>query len=216
MNREWSELNKTVKSLLNKKESFAKGIETLIELRKILFNEWFDSMKDLSVEDYSKQPFINSDGYESKTIAYSVYHVFRIEDIVLNTLIKKSNQIFLRDDYKNKMNSMIITTGNELRKNSIAVFSKTLLIDELWRYAKKVFEETNEWLLSITYDDIKTKFCELDQERIQATHTVSEDEKWLIEYWCGKDMKGLLAMPFSRHWIMHLEASLRIKNKFER
>lgn len=170
-------------------------------------------MKDLSFEDYSKQPFINCDGYESKTIAYSIYHVFRIEDIVLNTLIKKNNQIFLRYDYKSKMNSMIITTGNELRKNSIAAFSETLVIDELWYYAKKVFEETNKWLLSITYNDLITKYCELDQKRIQATNTVSEDEKWLIEYWCGKDIKGLLAMPFSRHWIMHLEASLRIKNK---
>ncbi len=29
----------------------------------------------------------------------------------------------------------------------------------------------------------------------------------------NKDIKGLLGMPFSRHWIMHLEASLRIRNK---
>jgi len=94
MNREWSKQHKTVKILLNKKETFAEGIETLIELRKILFNEWFDSMKDLSIEDYSKQTFINRDGYESKTISYSIYHVFRIEDIVLNTLIKKTIKSF--------------------------------------------------------------------------------------------------------------------------
>jgi len=36
---------------------------------------------------------------------------------------------------------------------------------------------------------------------------------WLIDYWCGKDIRGLIQMPFSRHWIMHIEASLRIKNK---
>lgn len=213
MNREWSELNKEVKSLLNKKESFNEAITKLIELRKTLFKEWLVLGNNLSIEDYSKQPFINKDGYESKTIAYSIYHVFRIEDIVLNTLIKKNTQLFLREDYKSKINSSIIATGNELIKENIAVFSKSLKIDELWNYAKKVFEETNEWLLSITYNDLKTKYCDLDKERIQSTHTVSEGEKWLIEYWCGKDIKGLLGMPFSRHWIMHLEASLRIKNK---
>ena len=36
---------------------------------------------------------------------------------------------------------------------------------------------------------------------------------WLIDYWCNKDVRGLIQMPFSRHWIMHTEACLRIKNK---
>ncbi|HCD4412319.1 TPA: phage head-tail adapter protein, partial [Enterococcus faecium] len=34
-----------------------------------------------------------------------------------------------------------------------------------------------------------------------------------IDYWCNKDICGLIQMPFSRHWIMHTEACLRIKNK---
>lgn len=87
MNKEWSELNKEVKILLNKKTTFKDGINKLIALRSLLFNEWKKAMSDLSIEDYSNQPFVNRDGYESKTIAYSIFHVFRIEDIVLNTLI---------------------------------------------------------------------------------------------------------------------------------
>ena len=213
MNKEWSELNKEVKILLNKSFSFKDGINKLIELRTLLINEWQNAMKDLSIEDYSKQPFINKEGYETKTIAYSIYHVFRIEDIVLNTLIKNKDQIFIRDNYQNKINSSIITTGNELIKEDISEFSKTLNIEELWNYAKNVFEESNEWLSSITYDDLKIVYSNLDKQRIRSTNTVAESENWLIEYWCGKNVKGLLGMPFSRHWIMHLEASLRIKNK---
>lgn len=213
MNKVWSELNKQVKILLNTKSTFKDGIHKLIELRALLINEWQNSMKDLSYEDYPKQPFINKDGYESKTIAYSIFHVFRIEDIVLNTLINNKQQIFYRNDYKIKINSMIDTTGNELIKENIYNFSKELKIEELWEYAKKVFEESNEWLLSINYDDLKTSYTEIDKKRIESTNTVAKSENWLIEYWCGKDIKGLLGMPFSRHWIMHLEASLRIKNK---
>ena len=170
-------------------------------------------MKDLSIEGYSTQPFKNRDGYDSKTIAYSIFHVFRIEDIVLNTLINNRQQIFIRDNYQKKMNAMINTTGNELIRESISSFSKTLIIEELWKYAKKVFEESNKWLLLIDYDDLKIVYSELDKERIKNTKTVAESENWLIDYWCGKDIKGLLGMPFSRHWIMHLEASLRIRNK---
>ena len=100
-------------------------------------------------------------------------------------------------------------------RENISEFSKTLIIEELWKYAKNVFEESNEWLSSIDYEDLKIVFSELDKERIKNTNTVAKSENWLIEYWCSKNIKGLLGMPFSRHWIMHLEATLRIRNKLK-
>ena len=59
------------------------------------------------------------------------------------------------------------------------------------------------------------KFGEEMREKLENTGCVSEDEQahWLIDYWCGKDIAGLIKMPFSRHWIMHIEAMRRIKNK---
>ena len=56
---------------------------------------------------------------------------------------------------------------------------------------------------------------EKDRDYLRSLHVVSSDERavWLIDYWCGKDVRGLIQMPFSRHWIMHIEASIRIRNK---
>ena len=59
---------------------------------------------------------------------------------------------------------------------------------------------------------------EIPDERkgyLKSLNVVNCDEKaiWLIDYWCSKDIRGLIQMPFSRHWIMHTEACLRIKNK---
>ena len=52
-------------------------------------------------------------------------------------------------------------------------------------------------------------------EKLKRTGCISEDENavWLIAYWCGRDVQGLIRMPFSRHWIMHIEAMRRIKNR---
>ena len=213
MNKYWSELNKEARTLLNKKSTFDEGICKLIALRTILFDVWVQSAESLSKDDYSKQPLANSKGYDSKTITYSIYHVFRIEDIVLNTLINDTQQVFLRDSYQTKLSSPISTTGNELKGCDIVDFSKQLNIQELWNYARAVLDQSNSWLQSLTYDDLKKTYSTLDKERIKNTDTVAESESWLIEYWCEKDVKGLLAIPFSRHWIMHLEASLRIQNK---
>ena len=66
-----------------------------------------------------------------------------------------------------------------------------------------------------SHDELKRKIPGERKACLESLNVVSSDEKaiWPIDYWCGKDVRGLIQMPFSRHWIMHTEACLRIKNK---
>lgn len=215
MNKEWSELCKTMQAQIKKKETFYEGIDTLLELRGKLANELHQFRTELSREEFNAIPFINADGYHSKTITYSIWHIFRIEDIVAHTLINQDEQIFFSENYLNGIGSPIITTGNELVKQQISDFSKALNLDELYRYASSVKNSTDDLLKNLSFSDLKRKMTDTDKERLKSLNVVSENERayWLIDYWCGKDVRGLIQMPFSRHWIMHIEASLRIKNK---
>ncbi len=215
MNKEWSELNKNVQLRIKKKETFTQGIETLLVLRNQLMEQMLEFKKTLKREDFNAMPFPNAEGYHSKTIAYSLYHIFRIEDITANSLVKKGTQIFFANEYQRKMNSPIITTGNELAGREIAEFSSKLDIDGLYGYISEVNTATAALLKGLSYSDLKTKMTEADRENLIKLKTVSEDENavWLIDYWCGKDVGGLIRMPLSRHWIMHVEACLRIRNK---
>lgn len=215
MNKEWSELNKAVQTQIRKEAAYNEGIAALLALRQLLFDELYQLKRELNREEFNSIPFINADGYHSKTIAYSIWHIFRIEDIVAHTLIGQDEQIFFSGDYQNRIGSPIITTGNELVRQQIADFSETLNLDELYRYAVSVKDSTDELLKHLSFKDLKRKMTDSDKERLILLDVVSEDEKacWLIDYWCGKDVRGLIQMPFSRHLIMHIEASLRIKNK---
>lgn len=215
MNKEWSELCKTMQAQIKKKETFYEGIDTLLELRGKLADELHRLKTELTREEFNAIPFINADGYHSKTIAYSIWHIFRIEDIVAHTLIGQDEQIFFSGNYLNYIGSPINTTGNELVKQQISDFSEALNLDELYRYAASVKNSTEDLLKNLSFSDLKRKMTDTDKERLKLLNVVSEDERayWLIDYWCGKDVKGLIQMPFSRHWIMHIEASLRIENK---
>jgi len=214
MNREWSAKNKLAQSKL-KKATFYDGINEFLELREILMQEMLSWKQVLSNEDYCAIPFINADGYHSKTIAYSIWHIIRIEDIVVNSLIRERNEVLFEENFDKKIGADIITTGNELVKNEIAEFSKKLNIEALYEYALSVKSNTDEWLKSLHYEDVKKKFGGVDKKRISNLGVVSDDEKavWLIDYWCDKDISGLIKMPLSRHWIMHIEAASRIKEK---
>lgn len=215
MNKEWSARNKTMQTQIRKRDTFDAGIRTLMELRGELWNTMRSLKSELSRDEFNAIPFIHADGYHSKTIAYSLWHIFRIEDIVAHTLIAEDEQIFFRENYRTRIHAPIITTGNELVKQEIADFSKALDLEELYRYIGDVKSSTEKMLGSFCFEDLKRKIPNEAKETLRSLHVVSEAESaaWLIDYWCSKDIRGLIQMPFSRHWIMHLEACLRIKTK---
>jgi hypothetical protein len=217
MNKEWAELNKTMQLYLKKKDTFAEGIDTLIMLRKDLMAQILQFKEELSQDDFSAMPFMNAKGYHSKSISYSLWHIFRIEDIVAHTLIVEDEQVFFRGDYQKRINAPIITTANELVKEEIGEFSKQLHIEELYNYIIDVDRSTKEILKTLTYEDSRKKISDEKRQKVESLNVVSTDENayWLIEYWCGKDVRGLLQMPFSRHWIMHIEACLRIWDRIK-
>ncbi len=215
MNKEWSDLNKKMQLQLKKKDTYEAGINTLMMLRAELMTQIMQFKSELKNEDFSAMPFMNAKGHHNKTIAYSLWHVFRIEDIVMHSLIAGDEQILFSGDYQRRIQAPIITTGNELVKEEIAGFSKQLCIEELYHYITEVDKATTEIVKSLSYEDLKVQMTEEKRKYLESLNVVSRDENayWLIDYWCEKDIRGLIQMPLSRHWIMHIEACLRIRDK---
>lgn len=218
MNKEWAELNRTMQLQLKQKDTYEEAKATLFYLRNELMNTLLSLYNELNRDEFDSIPFINANGYHSKTIAYSIWHIFRIEDTVAHTLINGDEQIFFKGNYKKQINTPIITTGNELVKQEIVDFSRELNLKELYAYISEVKESTENIMKGISYEELKKKIPQERKLDLQSLHVVSTDEKavWLVDYWCNKDIRGLIQMPFSRHWIMHVEACLRIKKGIHR
>ena len=217
MNREWSELNRTMQLQLKKRETFGAAIDTLLQLRSSLMEQMLLFRELCSEEDFCAMPFPNAQGYHSKTIAYSLWHIFRIEDITAHSLIAGDQQVLFAGDWQKRIGSPLITTGNELVGEQIVDFSRQLQLDELYRYMAAVDSSTAQVLQSLSFEDTRVKMTEEKKRQLQALEVVSEDEsaRWLIDYWCSKDVRGLIQMPLSRHWIMHVEACLRIGSRLQ-
>ena len=215
MNKTWSDMNKEMQTLLSREATFKEGIVKLIELRDSLFEQLTQIVTTYPEEAFYQMPFAGAKGYHSKTLGYSLWHIFRIEDITAHEMIAEDRQVLFAGGFDKSIGSPLITTGNELAGEAIADFSKKLNIRELYRYAGEVKRSSEEILKGLSYADLKRKFGEEMPENLKKTGCVSEDENaaWLMDYWCGKDVRGLIKMPFSRHWIMHIEAMQRIKNR---
>lgn len=104
---------------------------------------------------------------------------------------------------------------NRSTSEEIAAFSKALNIDELYCYIADVNDASADMLHTLSFEATRSKISAERKQELSSLHVVSDAEAsiWLIDYWCSKDIRGLIKMPLSRHWIMHIEASLRIRDR---
>lgn len=137
MNKEWSKQNKEIQVLLGKELTYKEGIQKLIAFREALFEQVSNIVSNYPKEAFYQMPFKGANGYHSKTLAYSIWHIFRIEDIVAHELIQKDKQILFTDSYEQSIHAPIITTGNELDSEKIVDFSK--------KVAKNAFLQTLDY-----------------------------------------------------------------------
>lgn len=216
MDKNYSERHKVILSQLKKELSFYDGIKNLIDLREDLFlNHVEKYFSRLSKDDFCKIPFAGSTGNKDATISWSIYHVFRIEDIICHNFISNDEQIFFAQNYQKKMNCSVITTANEMNDEQMIEFSKDLNPDELFSYAKEVKNVSQKVLSNLTFKQAKEKVSEQQKQKLLMQNVVSTNPEafWLVDYWCKKNIRELLQMPFSRHWIMHIEACEAICKK---
>lgn len=216
MDKNYSERHKVILSQLKKELSFYDGIKNLIDLREDLFlNHVEKYFSRLSKDDFCKIPFAGSTGNKDATISWSIYHVFRIEDIICHNFISNDEQIFFAQNYQKKMNCSVITTANEMNDEQMIEFSKDLNPDELFSYAKEVKNVSQKVLSNLTFKQAKEKVSEQQKQKLLMQNVVSRNPEafWLVDYWCKKNIRELLQMPFSRHWIMHIEACEAICKK---
>ena len=76
MDKNWSEMNKEMQALLSKQATFRDGVGKLLELRGNLFEQVAQIINTFPEEAFYQMPFAGADGYHSKTLAYSMWHIF--------------------------------------------------------------------------------------------------------------------------------------------
>ena len=93
MDKHWSDMNKQMQAQISKRATFRDGVEKLLELRESLFEQVTQIATTFPEEAFCQMPFAGAKGYHSKTLAYSIWHIFRIEDIVAHEMIAGNGQV---------------------------------------------------------------------------------------------------------------------------
>jgi len=108
--------------------------------------------------------------------------------------------------------------GNAMTYSEIESFNKSINIKELKDYRVKVGKSTQKIIKAIGFNDIKRKVEKEQLDKIKQNGGVIDNTKsiWLLDFWGRKNILGLINMPITRHQIVHLNDSFKIKQKYNK
>ena len=167
---------------------------------------------DALLNDLEPQEYRTMVTAKSETIAWVLWHISRIEDLTMSILVANGEQLF-NGEVKERLNATITDTGNALTDDEIIELSRQLNIGRLLEYRNAVGQKTRTIVESLSAEDMKRRVSTQGIEIIKQTGGVTNQESslWLLDYWGGKDVAGLLLMPPTRHLIMHINDCCRWK-----
>lgn len=166
-----------------------------------------DLLDGLADGDYSVMPT-----KKDETIAWHLWHIARIEDLVGNLLIAEQSQIF-NEEWMNRLNVTVTDTGNAMTDEQIIDLSERINKQELINYRNAVGSQTRKLLESLNSYDLKRKPQEEYLGRLVSEGGLLEHRSsiWLKNFWGRHTVAGLILLPLTRHHMMHLPDSLVIK-----
>ena len=147
------------------------------------------------------------------SIIWNIWHIARIEDVAMNLLVAGSPQILNQDNWLKQMKIKVRDTGNAMGAEDVVELSHKIDINALRAYRVAVGRRTRDIVKQIQPQELKNKVDPARLERVKEEGAVDEETSWLIAYWSKRNIAGLLLMPATRHNLVHLNESLRLKER---
>ncbi|WP_422657620.1 DinB family protein [Paenibacillus sp. EC2-1] len=220
----WNENHKKLTSIIMKPKEHKESIDLFLHQHSLLHcSEMSHSVsttledvlvKDSLEETFRKYPVVAPDTKNS--IAWHIWHITRIEDMTMNVLVNNDKQVFSTDDWNKKLRISYPHSGNEMTDGEVANLSNQIDISALFEYRIEVGRKTREIVSLLKPGDFNLKIQTDRIQKLKDQNAVKDEASWLLEYWGNKRIGGLILMPVTRHIFLHLNKSIRIKQRIQK
>ncbi|NOU64739.1 DinB family protein [Paenibacillus sp. LMG 31461] len=217
----WNVKHRALNASILKPAEHDKVVELLLDLHGSLYSSEMAGdlgvhseeilMENMTEELLRWYPVPCSD--TSNSIAWHLWHMARVEDITMNILAVGGKEVLYSDNWLEKMNIRFATPGNEMNEADMEEFNSYINIESLLAYRIAVGRQTREIVNSLKPSEVKEKVQASRILRLFDEKILNEDTKWLADYWSKKKVAGLFLMPTTRHNFLHMNKSIRIKDK---
>ncbi|MEK4512013.1 DinB family protein [Paenibacillus sp. FSL K6-2524] len=220
----WNEDHKRLTSIIQKPTEHEKSIELFLNQHALLYSSKMDNSQVNTLEDdllnnitdetFRKYPVVSPGTKNS--IVWHIWHIARIEDMTMNILVSNNDQVLDSGEWNKKLKIDYIHSGNEMTEMEVAELSSNIDINALLSYRIEVGRKTRAIIKSLQPGQFKQSVESVKIKKLLDQGAVKKEATWLLEYWGKKNIAGLILMPATRHNFLHLNKSIRIKDKIQK
>ncbi len=216
----WGSKQILLRSILLKSDKFDEAIKLCLEQHSMVHSSEMSRIDAVTFEDelwkdLDQNTFRIMPTIKDEIIAWSLWHLTRIEDITMSILVADEAQVLNTDNWLKKMNVRVCDTGNSMTDKEINDLSSKINMQELCKYRITVGRKTREVIQRFQPSDLKRKMEPARLQRVLDEGAVLnvDGANWLIDFWGRKNVAGILLMPITRHHMVHINESMRLKKK---
>ncbi|MAT45385.1 MAG: hypothetical protein CL609_23905 [Anaerolineaceae bacterium] len=219
LRKETSQFQTQLRDLLTKPTDYSTSIQACLTQHARLHSSQItqdsplNSLEDLLLDNLDEKTFRHIPANQEHSIAWNLWHMARIEDCTMNTLVAGTPTIFEKQQWKEKFNFPFTDTGNNMPPNQIIVLSETIDLSALRTYRQMVALQTRTIIKNLTPEDLKQKVQPDRSSSLLSNGCVRKEAQSLIDYWRKRTTAGLLLMPATRHNLVHLNEIYQLKHK---
>jgi hypothetical protein len=214
----WNERHKELRVILRNPEEFDRAVPILLDQHAMVNSAEMSGSGLWSFEDeiwggLTDEQTRTIPEKEIHSIAWLIWHMARIEDITMNSLVGGGEQVFLSGGWREKLGANIVHTGNEMDEDAVRSLSANVHMEMLKPYRIAVSRRTREVIRGLKAEDMKKKVPPERLNRLIPEGWLLPGAVEVLEYWSGLDIAGFLLMPPTRHCFIHLNEAVDIKKK---
>jgi hypothetical protein len=214
----WNQQQQALRHSLAGLDESPKAIELFLSQHAMLHTAGMAQMglwsyEDEILEGLTSQQMRSIPGKLEHSVAWVVWHMTRIEDACMNLLVAASQQVLMRENWLERMETGVRDTGNGMDPDGVAKLSAAINLTELRAYRKSVGRQTRAIIMRLQAQELKQKVDPARLEQMTVQGAVHAEASGLLEYWGGLTICGVLLMPPTRHAFIHWNEALRIKQK---
>ena len=140
------------------------------------------------------------------SIVWHLWHMTRIEDAVVNALLRGVPEVLDRDGdgsaWLARLGVDVRLVGTGDTDEEVRAFSERVDVPALLAYRDAVGRETRAWVQTADLDALDA-VPDLESRLAAAPPIVGERARWLPRFYTGKSGAFLLTFPVTNHGFMH-------------
>jgi hypothetical protein len=217
--KEWTQRQTLLRKLLSGKENFTEGMRLFLEQHAAAHSAAISGGQGWSLQDETLAGLSDDQvrvcPRKGNSIAWLLWHTARIEDVTLNFLVLGRPQVFVREDWPQRLGAPVREVGNAMDREALERFSAQVCVPALIEYRAAVGRSARAGIAALQPAQLKEIVPSLTVQCLVEDGSIPAEIDWLARFYSERP-KGFFLTRITSHNFLHIQEAYRLSRQLLR